>query len=147
LTAQSREELMRRLVVELQLMRGSAETLQQRLQMLQSAIADLSVARGSIDALKEAEEGAPILVPMGGGALVNARLGNLSRVIVDIGAEVSIEMSLEEAEQDVSGRLEDMEKANLSVQQQLEQIVAQMQIHQDNLNRLSASLQGESPGV
>ena len=147
MTAQSREELMRRLVVELQLMRGSAETLQQRLQMLQSAIADLSVASDSIDALKEAEEGAPILVPMGGGALVNARLGNLSRVIVDIGAEVSIEMSLEEAEQDVSGRLEDMEKASLSVQQQLEQIVAQMQIHQDNLNRLSASLKGESPGV
>jgi len=147
LTAQSREELMRRLVVELQLMRGSAETLQQRLQMLQSAIADLSVASDSIDALKEAEEGAPILVPMGGGALVNARLGDLSRVIVDIGAEVSIEMSLEEAEQDVSGRLEDMEKASISVQQQLEQIVAQMQIHQDNLNRLSASLKGESPGV
>ena len=147
MTAQSREELMRRLVVELQLMRGSAETLQQRLQMLQSAIADLSVASDSIDALKEAEEGAPILVPMGGGALVNARLGDLSRVIVDIGAEVSIEMSLEEAEQDVSGRLEDMEKASISVQQQLEQIVAQMQIHQDNLNRLSASLKGESPGV
>lgn len=147
MTAQSREELMRRLVLELQLMRGSAETLQQRLQMLQSAIADLSVAMGSIDALKEAEEGAPILVPMGGGALVNARLGDLSRVIVDIGADVSIEMSLEEAEKDVSGRLEDMEKASLSVQQQLEQIVAQMQIHQDNLNRLSAGLQGESPGV
>lgn len=144
MTVQSREELMRRLVVELQLMQGSVDTLQQRLQMLQSAIADLSVARSSIDALKEAEEGAPVLMPMGGGALVKARLGNLSRVIVDIGADVSIEMSLEEADQDFSRRLEDMEKASLSVQQQLEQIVAQMQIHQDNLNRLSTSLKGES---
>ncbi len=147
MTVQSREELMRRLVVELQLMQGSVDTLQQRLQMLQSAIADLSVARSSIDALKEAEEGAPVLMPMGGGALVKARLGNLSRVIVDIGADVSIEMSLEEADQDFSRRLEDMEKASLSVQQQLEQIVTQMQIHQDNLNRLSTSLKGESPGV
>ncbi len=144
MTVQSREELMRRLVVELQLMQGSVDTLQQRLQMLQSAIADLTVARSSIDALKEAEEGAPVLMPMGGGALVKARLGNLSRVIVDIGADVSIEMSLEEADQDFSRRLEDMEKASLSVQQQLEQIVAQMQIHQDNLNRLSTSLKGES---
>ena len=144
MTVQSREELMRRLVVELQLMQGSVDTLQQRLQMLQSAIADLTVARSSIDALKEAEEGTPVLLPMGGGALVKARLGDLSRVIVDLGADVSIEMSLVVAEQDFSRRLEDMEKASLSVQQQLEQIVAQMQIHQDNLNRLSTSLKGES---
>jgi prefoldin alpha subunit len=147
LTAPSREELMRKLVVELQLMRGSAETLQQRLQMLQAAVADLSVARESVKALKDTEEGAPILVPTGGGAYINAKLGDLSKVIVNIGADVSIEMGLEEAEEDISGRFEDVEKASRSVQQQLEQILAQMQIHQDSLNRLGASLRGEPTGV
>jgi prefoldin alpha subunit len=78
---------------------------------------------------------------------VNANLGDLSKVIVGIGADVSIEMDLEEAEKNVSGRLEEVEKANLSVGQQLEQILAQMQIHQDSLNRLGASLRGEAPGV
>lgn len=138
---------MRKLAMELQMMQGSAETLQQRLQILQSAISDLRVAQASLGALKEAEEGAPILVPTGGGAFVNANLGDLSKVIVGIGADVSIEMDLEEAEKNVSGRLEEVEKANLSVGQQLEQILAQMQIHQDSLNRLGASLRGEAPGV
>jgi prefoldin alpha subunit len=138
---------MRKLAMELQMMQGSAETLQQRLQILQSAISDLRVAQASLGALKEAEVGAPILVPTGGGAFVNANLGDLSRVIVGIGADVSIEMDLEEAEKNVSGRLEEVEKANLSVGQQLEQILAQMQIHQDSLNRLGASLRGEAPGV
>jgi prefoldin alpha subunit len=138
---------MRKLAMELQMMQGSAETLQQRLQILQSAISDLRVAAASLEALKESEEGAPILVPTGGGAFVNANLGDLSRVIVGIGADVSIEMDLEEAEKNVSGRLEEVEKANLSVGQQLEQILAQMQIHQDSLNRLGASLRGEAPGV
>ncbi len=147
MTAPSAEEQMRRLAVELQLMQGSAETLQQRLQLLQAAISDLRVAGASIGALKEGEEGAPILVPTGGGTFVNANLGDLSKVIVSIGADVSIEMSLEEAEENVSGRLEEVEKASQSVQQQLEQILAQMQIHQDNLNRLNASLRGEAPGV
>lgn len=147
MTAPSREEQMRKLAMELQMMQGSAETLQQRLQILQSAISDLRVAAASLGALKESEEGAPILVPTGGGAFVNANLGDLSKVIVGIGADVSIEMDLEEAEKNVSGRLEEVEKANLSVGQQLEQILAQMQIHQDSLNRLGASLRGEAPGV
>lgn len=147
MTAPSPEEQMRKLIVELQLMRGTAETLQERLQILGSAIADLSVAKESLGGLKESEKGAPILVPTGGGAFVNANLGDLSKVIVNIGADVSIEMGLEEAEKDMTGRLEDVEKASRSVQQQLEQILAQMQIHQDSLNRLSASLRGEAPRV
>jgi prefoldin alpha subunit len=138
---------MRKLAVELQMMQGSAETLQQRLQRMQAAISDLRVAGASIEALKDGEEGAPILVPTGGGTFVNANLGDLSKVIVGIGADVSIEMSLDEAEENVSRRLEEVEKASHSVQQQLEQILAQMQIHRNNLNRLNASLQGEAPGV
>lgn len=138
---------MRKLAVELQLMQGSAETLQQRLQLLQAAVSDLRVAGASIEALKDGEEGDPILVPTGGDTFVNANLGDLSKVIVGIGADVSIEMSLEEAEGNVSRRLEEVEKASHSVQQQLQQILAQMQIHRNNLNRLNASLQGEAPGV
>jgi prefoldin alpha subunit len=147
LTASSREEQIRKLAFELQLMQGSVETLQQRLQILQTAITDLGVADASIGALKEAEEGAPILLPAGGGTFVNAVLGDLSHVIVGIGADVSVEMDLDEAQEDVSGRLEEVEGASQSVQQQLGQILSQMQVHQDRLNRLSAELRGEAPGV
>jgi len=147
LAAASQEDQARKLVYELQLMEGSAETLQQRLAMLQNASADLNVAKQSIEALKEVEEGDPILVPTGGGTFVNANLGNLSKILVSIGADVSIEMGLDEAEEDVSGRLEEVEKAGESVQQQLQQILGQMELHRGALNRLSASLQGVEPGV
>ncbi len=147
MTAPSREDQLRRLIVEQQLMEDSAETLQQRLQILQTAIADLLVAKTSIEALKESEKGDPILVPTGGGTYVNANLGDLNNLIVNIGADVAIEMGLEEAEKDISGRLEDVEKASRSVQQQLGQILAQMEIHRDRINRLGAELRGEAPGV
>ena len=78
---------------------------------------------------------------------MNASLGDLSNILVNVGADVSIEMSLEEADQDISGRLEEVEKASQSVQEQLQQIMGQMEIHRDALNRLSASLQGVQPGV
>lgn len=143
----SQEDQFRRLAYELQLMQGTAETLQQRLAVLQNAIADLTVARESITGLKEVEEGAPILVPTGGGTFVNANLGNLSNILVNIGADVSIEMDLDQAQEDIAGRLDEIQKAGQSVQQQLEEILTQMQIRRDALNRLSAGLGGEAPSV
>jgi len=147
LTAPTLEDQMRRLIYELQLMESSAGTLQQRLSILQNAVAELRVAEMSLRGVEEAEEGSQILVPMGGGTFVKAEFGELSKIIVNIGADVSIDMTLEEAKGNVSGRLEEAEKASEAAGQQLNQILAQMQAHQDNLNRLNASLRGEPPSV
>ena len=147
MTASEKEEQLRKLAVELRLMQGSAEMLQQRMGLLRTAMTDLRVADSSLKALKEIEDGTPILVPMGGGTLVDAKLGDLNNVIVGIGAGVSLEMSLDGALEDVSNRLGEVEKAAQSVQQQLEQILGQMQIHQEGINRLSAELRGEATGV
>jgi prefoldin alpha subunit len=147
LSAPSQEDQFRRLAYELQLMQGTAETLQQRLAVLQSAIADLTVAKESIAGLKEVEEGAPILVPTGGGTFVNANLGDLSKILINIGADVSIDMSLDEAQEDIAGRLDEVQKASQAVQQQLGEILTQIQIRRDTLNRLSTGLGGGATGV
>jgi prefoldin alpha subunit len=142
LTAQDQQDQLRRLLSELQMMRGTAETLQERLQLLQGAAADLSIALASVTGLKDAEEGEPILVPTGAGTFANANLGDLSTIIVDIGAEVSVEMTLEKAEENMRGRLDELQNISASVQQQLQQVVSQMQVHQDVINRLGARIQG-----
>ncbi|MDP7443822.1 MAG: hypothetical protein QGI87_05660, partial [Candidatus Bathyarchaeota archaeon] len=85
----SQQEQFRKLASELQMMQGSAETLQQRLGVLQNAATDLGVAKTSIDSLKSGEKGDPILVPTGGGTFVKAKLGDLSTILITIGADVS----------------------------------------------------------
>ena len=147
MTVANREDQTRRLIYELQLMQGTADTLQQRLAILQNALADLRVAEESLKALSETEEGSPIHLPMGGGTLVNAQLGDTSKVIINIGAEVSIDMPLEDAQKNVADRRENVEKTNTSVEQQLQQLLAQMEVHRDGINRLSAQIRGEAQGV
>lgn len=147
MTVANREDQTRRLIYELQLMQGTADTLQQRLAILQNALADLRVAEESLKGLSETEEGSPILIPMGGGTLVNAQLGDTSKVIINIGAEVSIDMPLDDAQKNVADRLENVEKTNTSVEQQLQQLLAQMEVHRDGINRLSAQIRGEAQGV
>lgn len=147
MTAANREDQTRRLIYELQLMQGTADTLQQRLAILQNALDDLRVAQESLKALGETGEGSPILIPMGGGTLVNAQLGDTIKVIINIGADVSIDMPLEDAQKNVAGRLEDVEKTSSSVEQQLQQILTQMEVHREGINRLSAQIRGEAQGV
>ena len=147
MTAQDRQDQLRKLFSELQMMRGTTETLQERLQMLQGAATDLSIALASVTGLKDAEEGAPILVPTGAGTFVNANLGDLSTIIVDIGSEVSVDMTLDKAEENMRDRLGELQNISASVQQQLQQVVSQMQVHQDVINRLGASIQGAPPVV
>jgi len=146
-TVPDKERQLRRLIVELQMMQGSADLLQQRLELLQTATTDLRVADSSLKALMAVKAGNPILVPVGGNTFVNAQIGELNKVIVGIGADVSIEMDIDKAVEDISARLAEVEKAGDSVQQQLGQILSQMQIHQDGINRLGADLRGEAAGV
>jgi prefoldin alpha subunit len=147
LTAPSKEDQFRRVVYELQLMDGSVQVLQQRMQILSAAIADLRLAQQSLNDLKNVDAKTPILIPVGGGTFVNAELGEMKKVIVGVGADVSVEMELDKAIADISSRLEEVEKAQAAVDQQLTQIVAQMQSHQEVANRLSAELQGEAKRV
>lgn len=145
--AMERQEQLRRIVVEMRMMEGSVNTLQQRLELLTSAIGELRLAQNSLKDLQDIDKGNPMLVPIGGGAFVNAELGDLSNVIVGIGADVSVEMKYENAVEDITERLEEMEKAHTAVQQQLGQILAQLESHQQVAERLSAEIQGDSPGV
>lgn len=147
MTAPRKEDQFRRVVYELQLMDGSVQLLQERMQILSAALADLRLAQQSLSDLKNVSAQTPILIPVGGGTFVNAELGEMKKVIVGVGADVSVEMELDKAISDVSSRLEEVEKAQAAVEQQLTQIVAQMQSHQEVANRLSAELQGEAKRV
>jgi prefoldin alpha subunit len=147
MAAPRREDHLRRILYELQLMEGTANVLQQRMQILTQAQTELRVSQQSLGELKEVQPDTPILIPVGGAAFIHAKTAPLDKVIVGVGADVSVEMDYQKAVDDVNKRLEEVEKTLTSVDEQLGQVLAQMQSHQDAGNRLSAELQGEGKVV
>ncbi len=143
----NKEDQLRRILYELQMMEGTAQVLQQRLQILTSAQQELRVSQQSLNDMKELKPETPMLVPIGGAAFIHAKTDPLDKVIVGIGADVSVEMEFPKALEDVNKRLEEVEKTLASVEEQLGQVLAQMQSHQEVGNRLSAELQGGAPNV
>ncbi len=137
------EEEARKLSMQLRYFEQTAESLQQRLGMMNAAINDLIYARETLENVEKEKENAEMLVPIGGGSYVNVKLANANMVIVTLGAGVSVEKTVPEAKATITARMEELQKTQMSAQQQLGQISER--INQDR-SRLEVLLSGMSKG-
>jgi prefoldin alpha subunit len=138
--SKSDREDFRAVSVELQILEGTAETLQARLNLVNAAVTELSIARTTLEGVEKENTDAPLFVPIGGGSFIKAKLESTDKVIVGAGAGVSIERSLAEAKQTLQNRIGELEKSRVSLQQQLVQIVNRIQEDRDRLQNLSVKL-------
>jgi prefoldin alpha subunit len=116
------EDEARKLSMQLRYFEQTAENLQQRLSMLNAALTDLSYAKMTLESLEQEKENADMLVPIGGSSYINVKLANANKVIIGLGAGVSVEKTAPEAKTMITQRMEELQQTQLSAQQQLGQI-------------------------
>jgi prefoldin alpha subunit len=108
--------------MQLRYFEQTAENLQQRLGMLNAAVSDLSYASMTLENMEKEKENAELMVPIGGGNYISAKLATPDKVVVGMGAGVSMEKTLAEAKAIVKERMDELQKTQVSAQQQLSQI-------------------------
>lgn len=116
------EEEFRKLSVELRYFEQTAEAIQSRVNMVNAAIADLTYAMATLEGLEKEKEDSELLVPVGGSSFVRTKLADPNKVIVGVGAGVSIEKTLPDAKEITKRRLDDLNKTRVSLQQQFVQV-------------------------
>jgi prefoldin alpha subunit len=121
--ASKAEEELRRLNIEMRLLEQTAEAVQSRVNMINAVITDLTYATMALEGLEKEKENTELLVPVGGNSFVKARLENVDKLIVGIGAGVSVEKTLPETKEIIKKRMEELEKSRMSLQQQFSQVV------------------------
>jgi prefoldin alpha subunit len=141
--ASKNEEEIRKISVELRLLEQTAETLQSRLSMLNAVTQDLTYANMTLESLEKEKEDSEILVPIGGTSYIRTKLDNPNLIIVGIGAGVSVEKTRQEAKDVVNKRLEDLQKARTSTQQQFAQIAERINEDRERFETLAATVRGE----
>jgi len=144
LASKSEEEL-RRLTVEMRLLEQTAEALQSRANMINAVTTDLSYARMTLEGLEKESEKSELLVPIGGTSYVRARLENPDKIIVGMGAGVSVEKTREEAKEIIKKRLEDLEKTRTSIQQQFTQVAEKINMDREKADALVATMREGKP--
>lgn len=140
------EEELRKLSVEMRFLEQTAETLQQRLSMLNAAITDLTYANATLEGVEQEKENAELLVPVGGSSYVKVKLAASDKVVIGLGAGVSVEKPLAEAKSMLKERLDELEKSAVSAQQQFSQIVERINTGRSRLETLLGTLrEGKAP--
>jgi prefoldin alpha subunit len=138
------EEELRKLSIEMRYLEQTAETLQQRISMMNAAMTDLTYANMTLDALEKEKENAELLVPIGSSSYIKVKLANTDKVIVGVGAGVSIEKMVPEAKEIVKERLSELEKTMTSAQQQFAQVAQRINVGRNRLESLLATVRGTS---
>jgi prefoldin alpha subunit len=141
--ASKNEEEIRKISVELRLLEQTAETLQSRLGMLNAVAQDLTYANMTLESLEKEKENSEILVPIGGTSYIRTKLDNPNQIIVGVGAGVSVEKTRQEAKDIINKRLEDLQKARTSTQQQFAQIAERINEDRERFEALAAAVRGE----
>ena len=134
------EEELRKLSVEMRYLEQTAETLQQRISMVNAAMTDLTYASITLEGVEKEKENAELLVPIGGGSYVKAQLTNSDKVIIGMGAGVSIEKPVSEAKAILKERLDELGKSAVAAQQQFMQIAERINSGRNRLETLLSSV-------
>lgn len=137
------EDELRKLSVELRLLEQTAEAIQSRVNMVNTVITDLTYAAMTLDGLEKEKENSELLVPIGGSSYIRTKLANPDKVIVGMGAGVSVEKTFPEAKEIVKKRLEDLEKTRMSLQHQFTQVADKMGEDREKFEGLLAKLREE----
>jgi prefoldin alpha subunit len=136
----SEEETLRRMIIELRLLEGTAEELQARLNIVDSAIADSQIAGLTLDGLKNKEKDTQLLIPIGAGSYIKAGIVEPDKVIIGIGAGISVEKTIDEAKTSIASQLAELEKVRLSLQQQFVQVAQKINETRSKINELSRKI-------
>ncbi|UCD14178.1 MAG: prefoldin subunit alpha [Thermoplasmatales archaeon] len=79
-------------------------------QLMQAALADYHKAKITIEQLEKADKNSEILIPIGGGTFINGSIKDASKILVDIGAGVVTEKTVDDAIKKINERIENLQK-------------------------------------
>jgi len=134
------EETFRRILAELRFLEGTAEALRSRINFVNAALSELAFTNQTLEGLEKESKNVSLLVPIGGGSFIKAKLESADKVLVGIGAGVTVEKTMKEAKEILKKRIEDLEKARMDLQQQITQIINRLQEDRNRLQELGEKL-------
>ena len=132
-----REEEIRRALAELQALRELAESMRSRINVVESFINELKAAGEAIKAIRDVGENATILVPVGGDSFIRAKVEDISKVLVGVGAGVVLEKDVEDALNYLGERVAELEKISVDLRRRLAETLERIRESEDRIRRMA----------
>jgi len=119
-------EDIQKLSTQFQQLQYQADALTQQLNMVSNSMAESEKAINTIAGFEGVQDGHEILIPIGMGTNIMAKLSKPDTVIMEIGAGISTEKYLDDAKKSLEIQKEELTKFHQTTQSNLDQIVTKM---------------------
>jgi len=139
--SQSDRERLNLLVAASKEYESQADQVQLQLDLLNQSIAATQITAETIENLKNLQDGQEILLPLGNLAYIKAKLLDSSNVLLNVGAAVVLEKSIDEAKEHLDQRLEHLNKTQMQLKQGLQQLVQQIQQIRNEIEKIAMKMQ------
>jgi prefoldin alpha subunit len=140
----SDDEDFQKSLVQLRVYEGSARALQARLEIVNAAINEFAVASTTLEGVKTQRAESDALIPVGAGSYVRAKLSDISKIVMGVGAGVAVEKPIGDSINEIKGRIADLDKARTTLQEQLTQALIKIEENRETLGELVKKHGGES---
>jgi len=122
-------------------LKSYGEAMRQQIEFTTNVIAELVLSRNCLEEISKRGGNGETLVHIGAGNYVRAEIRDVKSVVVGIGADVSVEKSLESALADVESRLKQGQEQALALQNQYNQVTAKLQQLQARIDQLYGQIE------
>ncbi len=129
------------LLQEFSQLKGYGDAMRQQAEFTTNVIAELVLSRNSLQEISKRGGNGETLIHIGAGNYIRAELKGVNSVVVGIGANVSVEKSLESALTEVESRLKQGQEQAVVIQNQYSQVAARLQQLQARIDQLYAQLE------
>jgi prefoldin alpha subunit len=129
------EEEIRELIGRIQVNQQRMDALQQQANLVQMSLNDLDNALKALTALDGKSDDQEMLVPIGAGSFIHARLANSDKMIIGLGANVSVEKNFADAKLTIQGRRTELEKVLLDTTGAIDQVASELSRLQQEAQR------------
>ena len=106
MTNESPKQLSERdLLINIQILQEQAKILASNVEMLTMYLQEMVTSKLTLEGIQDLNPGDEILVPIGASSFIRARIDDTEKVIVGVGADVSVDRACEDAVQDLEKRI------------------------------------------
>lgn len=135
----TKEEELQKHMATIEQCKEQLSSLEEQFNLLQNIILEQTRAKMTIDNLSKSKDNLEILMPIGGGAFINATAKKTKKVLIGIGDGLVIEKETKDAIEKINNRIDEFQKA----EEKISRIVQQVQTELENSTLKAQELIGE----
>lgn len=115
------EELQKNMAI-IEYYKEQLRSLELQFSYLQNTIADYTKAKITLEQISKEKKEADILLPIGGGAFIDATAKNPAKVLFDVGNGIIIEKTANEAAEKIGKRIKDLQQTEEKISSMAQQL-------------------------